>query len=787
MRAIERKLLRDLWRMRGQALAIGLVIGGAMAVFVMALSVQESLEETRDIYYERNQFADVFAHFTRAPIGIVDQVEQVSGVRRAEGRIVQYATLEFEGRIEPIRAVINSVGDSGDSELNRLEIVSGRPPDIRSPDEIVVDRSFADANQLNPGDQITALIYGTRQDLQIVGIGLAPDYIFTLPPGDLVPDERRFGVLWMGREALEAATDRKEAINSLSVLLEPQASSEEVIRSIDTLLERYGGAGAYAREDHISHAFLEGELDQLGILSQTVPPVFLFVSTFLIFVVLGRLIQTEREQIGLLKAFGYTDRTIAWHYVQFAIALAAIGIVLGALAGAYQGRALSQLYADSFRFPMLVYSMSPEIFLTGALLAAGSATLGSISGVRTAVGLTPAAAMTPSPPVVYREGILERHGQRLGVTSIGQMILRHLLRFPVRSSMTVIGVSLALALLFSMLNFITGADSMLETHFDRMQSQDLTVALIEPQNEDALFAMAKLPGVMRVEPIRAVSVRLTHGQLSERVAIEGMAQEGQLAKRIAIDGSEVPLPPGGLMLTRHLAKKLQVKSGDVVDVSVLEGRRVSVQMPVTRMIDELVGMRAYAGEDALARLTRDGAPVGAMLVRIDPAQRDTILRELRDMPAVLGVSEREAAMVRFRELIEQNISTMVWVYVAFASLIVIGVIYNGARILWTERARELATLRVLGYHTREVAVVLLGEVAMLVFIAVPVGCFAGYWLALGLTVAFGSDLFRLPFLPDRWSFGFATSAVLVSALLTSAIVARRVRRLDMVRVLKARD
>ncbi|WP_114520867.1 ABC transporter permease [Altererythrobacter sp. ZODW24] len=787
MRAIDLKLMRDLWHMRGQALAIGLVIGGAMAVFVMAISTQESLEDTRDVYYERNHYADVFANMTRAPASVAQRAGAIRGVRRAEGRIVQFATLELDGRTEPIRAVINSVGDGGRTELNQLVIIAGRAPDIDQAAEVVIDRSFAEVNELAPGDEIIALIYGTRQSLQIVGIGLAPDYIYSIPPGDLVPDESRFGIFWMGREALEAATDRTEAINSVSLSLEAWADESDVIRELDTLLAPYGGTGAYGRDDHISHAFLTGELDQLDVMSRTIPPVFLLVSTFLIFVVLGRLIQTEREQIGLLKAFGYSDRAIAWHYIKFAIAMATIGIVFGAFAGAWQGQAMSAQYAESFRFPLLYYRMSTGTFLSGALLAAGSATIGSIGGVRSAIKLTPAVAMAPPPPVIYREGILERRGKMAGITSIGQMILRHLLRFPMRSSMTVIGVALSLALLFSMLSFISSATSMLETHFGRTQRQDLTVTMIEPRNEDVLFALASLPGVMRVEPTRAVSARLTNGARSERVAIESGPADGTLSTRIGVGGDEVPLPAGGLMLSRQLADKLDAAPGDELEVAVLEGRRTIIAMPMARTIDELVGTRVYADSATVARLTRDAAPVSAVLMRIDPAHRETILAELRDMPLVLGVTEREAAMTRFRELIDSSIASMIWVYIGFASLIAVGVVYNGARILFSERARELATLRVLGYHAREVALVLLGEVAVLVFVAIPVGCFAGYWMAMGLMAAFGSDLFRLPFEPERSTFGFATAVVLAAASLTAVIVARRVLRLDMVRVLKARD
>lgn len=787
MSALLLKLLRDLWRLRGQAFAIAIVIGAATATFVLALSVYRSLEETRDIYYARAHFGEVFANMTRAPRNIVPRAAGIEGVRRAEGRIVQYVTIDMPGEPTPVRGVINSVGAAGATELNRIQLVAGRGPGLDRSEEVVVDRTFAEANGLGLGDTLDTLIYGTRKRLRIVGIGMAPDYIWAIAPGELIPDETRFGIFWMGEEALEAATDRTEAINALSLTLEPGAPEAEVIRQLDQLLDRYGGSGAYGREDHLSHAFLDSDLAQLEALALVIPPVFLLVSVFLVYVVLGRLIRTEREQIGLMKAFGYSNTAIGWHYLQLALAIALLGVLIGSLAGAWMGRGMTALYAEFYRFPLLHYRVTADVLAIGAGLAFASAALGAFGGVRSAVRLTPAVAMSPPPPANYRAGLLERHGQRLGFTSIGQMIARHIIRWPGRSAMTVVGVALSLGLLFSTMQFTDASLAMLDDYFFRAQRQDLTVSFIEPRNEDVLYELAQLPGVLRVEPIRAAAARLRNGARSERVAIESAGADARLWARIDADGREIPLPASGLMLSGLLADKLDLAVGETVEVELLEGRRLTRRAEVTRTIDELVGTRAYADSATLARLTRDEAMVGSALLSIDANRRAAILEALGDMPIVLGVTEQQAALVRFEELVDENINTSLIFYVGFASAIVVGVVYNSARLLFSERARELATLRVLGYHRREVAVVMLGEIALLVVIALPIGILMGYWLAQLMTALFSSDLFRLPFAPRRATYGYATLVVIAAAALTALVVTRRVRRLDMVRVLKARD
>ena len=787
MNALNLKLLRDLWHMRGQAIAIAVVLAAATATFVLSLGVHRSLSETRDAYYAQNHFADIFADMTRAPSSIVAQIAEIPGVRRAQGSIRQYAVLDFPDRIVPVRALINSVDENGRDRLNLVSLREGHMPRPGMANEVVVDEIFAQANGLTLGSQVDALIYGSKQHLRIVGIGLAPNYIWAIAPGDLIADETRFGIFWMGSKALEGMTDRTQAINALSLTLERGALRADVIRAVDRLIEPYGGTGAYGREDHISNAFLDSELNQLSAMTRVIPPVFLLVSTFLVYIVLGRMIGTQRTQIGLIKAFGYSDWAIGWHYLSFALAIALVATIIGSIAGVWLGQLMTQLYGEYYRFPFLEYRISSIVFLGAGALSFAAAGLGALGGMRSAVKLSPAVAMSPPPPPVYRAGTIERLGKAGGFTPIGHMIARHLARWPGRSAVTVFGVALSAGLLFSTMQFLDSSQTMLDSFFFRAQRQDLTVSFTEARNEDVLYELAQIPGVLRVEPSRGVAVKLSHGNRSERAAIESSPQDAQLSARIDSDGSEITLPVSGLMLSRQLADKLDIGAGEKVLVEQLGGRRTKQFFPVARIIEEFIGERAYVSQQVLQSISRDGAPVGMALLRIDPAARDAIISKLKDMPVVLGVSERKASMQKFEQLIADNIYTMMFYYIAFASAIAVGVVYNSARILFSERAHELATLRVLGYQSREVGLVLLGEIALLVAVSVPLGCLIGYGMAQLMTAMFSSDLFRLPFAPLRSTYGRSSIIVLLAAIFTAAVVSRRVLRLDMVRVLKARD
>lgn len=787
MRALDRKLVRDIWRLRGQAFAIALVLAAACATFVMAMGVHRSLIDIRDAYYAQNRFADVFADMVRAPREVVDRVREIPGVQQAQGTIRQYAVLDLPHRVEPVRALINALEDREADALNRVTLRKGRLPAPGAMDEVVADEGFAAANGLVPGSLVPAIIHGQRQVLRVVGTGLAPDFVYAVAPGEILPDDTRFGVLWMGRRALEAATDRVGAINALSLTLRPHAREADLIRAVDRILARYGGTGAYGRKDHLSHAFLDNELTQLDALARVIPPVFLLVAVFLVSIVLDRTIRTERTQIGLLKAFGYSDRAVAAHYLKFALAIALLATVLGTAGGAWMGEATTGIYARYYRFPFLYYRLSPLVMLGAGLLSFAAAALGALGGIRAVIGLAPAVAMAPPPPPAYRAGAVERVGRLAGFSATGHMIARHIARWPARSAVTVLGVALAGGLLFATLQFIDSSRTMLDTWFLRAQRQDLTVALIESRNEDALFALAQVPGVLAVEPANSVAVRIAHGARAERAALEGIVPGARLSQRIDAEGRVLAPPAAGLMLSRQLADKLAVRAGERVEVQLLGGLQTVLELEVTGVVDEFVGARAYAPQATLDGLARDRAMLSAVLLRIDPAQRAAILTRLKGIPAVLGVSEKAATMRKFEQMIDDNMLTMIGFYVAFASSIAVGVVYNSARILFSERAHELATLRVLGYFRSEVGLVLVGELAVLVALSIPLSCAVGYGMAHLMITMFSSDLFRLPFAPSPASYGWSVVVVLLAATGAALAVARRVQTLDMVGVLKARE
>lgn len=787
MGALDRKLIRDLRHVWLQALAVALVIGCGVAMYVMSLGTLRSLEETRAAYYERYRFADIFAEVKRAPERLGREIASIPGVARVETRVVAMVTLDVAGMVEPARGLLISVPERHRPELNGLHLRMGRSVQPGNLGEVVLNEAFAEAHGLRPGDYLHAVINGRKRRLDVVGVALSPEYIYSLGPGAMMPDDRRFGVMWVGRGMLAAAYDLEDSFNSVSLTMMRGASEPAIIAALDRTLQPYGGVGAYGRKDQVSHWYISNEMVQLESMARVAPVIFLGVAAFLLHIVISRLIATEREQIGLLKAFGYSGLAVGWHYTKFVLAIVGIGIFLGFAGGAWLGRGLTEMYTDFFRFPFLYYRVDFSTFLIAALISVLVALAGTLGAVRRAVLLPPAVAMQPAPPPVYRRTLAERLGLTLRFGPATRMVLRHIMRRPMRSGLTTLGIAMAVAILISSMFMLDSIEMIIDVQFNRINRQDVTVSLVEARPAGVVREFEAMPGVLRAEPVRAVAVRIRNRHLSRRTALIGMMPGSDLGRLLDQDLHAVSMPPEGLVLTAKLAEVLGVGRGDRLTVEAMEGRRPTAQIPVTAVVEGYIGTSAYMDMAALNRFMGDQPMVSLAYLQTDPLRETALYRKLKDSPAVAGVTVEKAAVESFRETLAESMLLMTTFNILFAGMIAFGVVYNSARISLSERGRELASLRVLGFTRAEVSWILLGEFALLTVAALIPGFVIGHGLSWAMAEGFETELFRIPLVIERGTYGFSALVVLSAALLTGLVVRRRIDHLDLVAVLKTRE
>lgn len=787
MRALDRKLWRDLWHLRGQMIAIAAVVACGVGIFICNRSAYRSLLLTREAYYAEFRFADVFAPLKRAPDALAAHLAAIPGVVAAQTRIVFEVTLDVPGLAEPAAARIQSIPERRAPMLNDLYLRRGRWVEPGRRDEVLISDAFAKANELEVGDTIGAILNGRWETLRIVGVALSPEHVYELRGADIFPDNKRFGLLWMSRDAMGPAFDMDGAFNNVTLALAPGANEREVIAQVDRLLERYGGLGAYGRKDQISHRFLSDEIEQNRAFGTVLPTVFLGVAAFLLNIVLSRLVSTQRDQIAVLKAFGYPHRRIGWHYAQFALVGTALGGLGGVGLGLWIGAQVNKMYADLYKFPMLRFEAGADTFLFALLIAAGAALLGAWSAARRALALPPAEAMRPEAPPNFHAGALERTGLQRRLPAAARMIVRNIVRRPGRAGAAIAGMACAVALLLMARFFVDAIQMLADVQFRLIQRDDVTLSFHEVVPGDVRHALTHLPGVMRVEPFRAVPARLRVGHRERRVAVSGYDPGAELRRLIDTNLRRVDIPADGVLLTHTLAELLQVQPGEWVTVEVLEGSRPRRAVRVVGTVDELIGLNAYMNRQALHTLLREAGALSGALLQVDSGQLPQLYRELKRMPAVSGVALREVALRSFENTVARNMGIFTWIMVGFSCTVAFAIVYNAARIALSERGRELASLRVLGFTRREVAVLLLGEQALLTLASVPLGFWLGYRMCRALIAQFPTEMFRMPLALNLASYSFALLVLLVASSLSALLVRRRLDRLDLVEVLKTRE
>jgi putative ABC transport system permease protein len=789
VKALDIKLLRDLRLMWSQVLTIALVVGSGIGGFITTLSAVDSLALARDRFYAQGRFADVFATVKRAPNSLESLLRETLGVADVQTTIAQIVRIELPGVADPVVGQLIGIDPLVPSRMNRVTVRSGRMLDNAHLGDnaiaALISPAFANARGLTEGSRVGALINGKRRTLVIVGIGLSPEFIFAGLMG--MPDQRGFGVFWVPRDALAAAYNMDGAFNRIAVKLAPSASEKAVVDKLSQRLAPYGGREAHGREDQSSHAMLDNEIKEQRVLGTVLPTIFLAVAAFLLNVVVSRLVSTQREQIAAMKALGYPNTAIASHYLKLVLTIVLLGLVLGIAGGNWLGTLFTGLYAEFFHFPSFEHRIAPWLVVVSVGITVVTAVLGTLNAIMATVRLAPAEAMRPPAPGHYRATLVER----LGIGHLGpslSMILRNMERKPLRTALSIGGIAASVAIVV-MGNFFRDAiDYIVDSQFNVSMRSDVIVWMTDPANNSAKYEIARLPTVSSVESGRDVPVRFVNGHVSERGQIRGLTRNPELTRIVDLRNHVVDhLDHDGLVMTDRLANKLGLRIGDAVQIEVLEGRQRTVAVALQATVREMMGLNAYMERRALNRLLQEGDQSTWFALVIERGREAVLLEATKQLPRVVGVFSKATLLRNMEEVSARNIRIMSTVLTLFATIIAVGVVYNNARIALAERTWELASLRVLGFTRAEVSALLLGELAICIGVALPLGMVAGNGLVHLISTLLKSDQFFFPVVIQPSTYAVAGIAVLVSGVASALVVRRRIDKLDMVAALKTRE
>jgi putative ABC transport system permease protein len=786
--ALDKKLLRDLSRLRGQIATIAIVLASGITSFISLRGTYASLEESRAAYYDHFRFAHVFARIERAPEAVAQRIERLAGVELLQTRVSEEVLMPIEGMPRPAYARLLSLPAGRTPATNALYLKSGRFPARGRDDEVVVLGSFAETHGLEPGHHLPIVINGKLRKVRVVGVALSPEFVYAIRPGAIVDDPSRYAVLWMERSALASAFQLDGAFNDLTLRLQPGVSEARVIAAVDRILAPYGTNGTISQKDQTSNRILHGELGQLQALSSMVPLVFLGVAAFLLNLVLGRLIRLQRAELATLKAIGYTNFEVGRHYLALVVVVMVPGGALGLLGGITLGRLVLRLYGRFFRFPELAFHITGSLIASALLVSLAAAITGSLLAVRAAAKLPPAEAMRPPAPARYRRSILERLGLSALAGPGGMMVLREVFRRPGRTALSAVGIAGAVGLLILARFGWDSISSYFETTFRREQRQDLNVTFLRPIAPRATGELARARGVLVAEGLRAVPIRIHYGHRMRSSVLMGLDPESTLRRLVGRGGREVPTPSAGVLATRKLGEVLGFQVGDRLEVEILEGDRPRVHPVVSGFVDEATGLQLYARADEIAELEHDQGAISSVLLSVDPKATEAVEARLRRSPRVIDVSDVVSDMRRMREMNASFIDVWTAVSIVLAASVILGVVYNNARISLAARSRELASLRVLGFSRREISLVLLGGLAIDVGLAIPIGLVLGRaWAEQFMRGSMDQETFRWAVVVSPRTYLMAASVALLAAAASAFWVRRSLDRLDLIGVLKTRE
>lgn len=764
---------------------MSVLVIGLMLYVAMALTI-DSLTQRQVQYYQETGFAHGFASLVAGPRWLADEIQNLPGVDKAVGRLVQDVMLDKE--LGTDNTTLRLVSYQPQQPVNGFQLLAGRLPSEEK-QELLVSPAFLQANQLRFGDAIPLIIHGKPSKFIVTGTINSPEYIYEIPSGQsITPDPKAFGVAFVPYSSLSKVLGQQGQINDIAFTLDKGTKFSHLKLPVTRLLNNYGLVRLYERSDQVSHSMLEQELVGLKASATSTPVIFLLVAASILYIMLKRMVEQQRGQVGLLKAFGYTDWEIMRHYLGYPLLIGGLGGFIGGLVGSGMSYSFAKLYQQYFNIPGLTGQFSLWHLTMATLLSLVFALLAGYQGCKGVLKLSPAEAMRPPTPAKTTKTLIERITILWQVLSTqSKMAVRNIFRNKQRSALTVFGIACA----FSMMGLGNASfDStffLLDFQYGQVEKYGLKVSLRNLTDAtEVVSAGQKVEGVTRAEPILELPVTLSNRWLQRDIAIQGLPAEAQLYRLLDQQGHPVNLPPSGLVISEQLAKLMQIKLGDRVTIKPLLGDVEAKSVVVRKIVPQYVGLGAYMEINALSSMMQQPPVASALLLQVQPDQLSQVIKALQKGENVGGIYDKEKMRAQFAELMESSQATQ-YVLLFFSFITGFAIVYNVNIIALSERERELATLMVLGMTEGEVNHIMVVEQALIGLVGCLVGIPLTYGMLKAVVSASGSEIYNMPLVVEPSSFMMALGGTLLFLVVAQWKVRGRIAGLSMLDVLKQQE
>ncbi len=790
-----RKMIRDIWNNKGSYLACLVLVIIGLLIFTSFSIASENLALSQEDFYREQNFAHGFAELVSMPYQDLERLRDIEGIDQVSGRVKrQVRVTRPEGEIGVYLELVSM--DLTDPErVSNAMLLEGtelRPGEY----EIWVDNQFFDTYQLEQGYQMEIVAGGRARELTIEGVAMSPEFTYPLrTEGELYPNPEQYGIAFISRDTMwNLFPDLHGRLNNVVFTLEPGADFEDVRNRLEPELEPYGLVNLYPREDQTSHLILSEEVAQLERMSTALPMMFLLVAALIIYNMLKRLVEQQRVQIGIMKAFGYSNREVILHYIAYALTVGFVGGLLGGLAGIYMANPLTWLLLEFFHVPETYEGFSLYYLVLGLGISLAIFLLAGYQGCKYALKLKPAEAMRPPAPVSGKKTLLERIRFFPEMLTIqGKMAVRNLARNRGRTAFVFMGMTLSCAVVIVTWSLNDIIDKLVFYQYEEVEVHDARVVLTGPIPEKlAIRELAGNEEVTIVEPLVEVPAKLSHAWREENVLVLGLPEDSNLYMIRDAEGRRIRLPERGLILSERLADKLQVTSGSTLELESPYLRKGSdpVLVEVSQTIPQYMGMNAYMEKSALQDLLGQGSFATSLMLTIDDSSYINNIASLRDrylesdlVAAVDGIEER---VKEARELME-TFGVAIYIYVLFGVVIAFAIIYSSSFIILSERNRELASMKVLGMTSQEVFSVITFEQWFISIFAILAGVPLAQLMMISFANELSTDLYTIPADLSQEAFLMGVLITAASIWIAQRFALRKVKKLDLVEVLKTRE
>lgn len=792
MGILDRKLLRDIWRSWHMLLAVSAIIAVGIGCFVGMLSAARNLEYARSSYYSSCRLADIWLDLKKAPAEEVKRLAMVPGISEIRERIQFQVLLDLADTEKPIGTMVLSLPDEEEPVINNIIIRTGTYFTHGRPNEVIISEKFARARNIRPGDTIPAILNNQRKELIVVGTAISAEFVYMVSPGSMVDDPGSYGLMYIKRSFAEDTFGFNGACNSVVGLLAPEAR-QEAARILDILsdrLEPYGVFAALPRAEQFSPLILDGEMKQLNNMAFIFPSFFLVVAALLLNVLMVRLAEQQRTVIGTLKAIGYENRALMIHFLKFAASAGLAGGIFGCLFGYWLAGVTTRMYVEYFTFPQLTNSFYPALLLAGMSVSIVFSMLGTLKGINHIMRLEPAEAMRPAAPPVGGAVFLEKihlFWQLLDVQ--WQMILRGLLRRKGRTAVAVFSAAMGSSIVVLTFGFVDSMDEMVHLQFERLLRSDYHLTFQDEMSFSTFDEIRRLPGLIHAEPVFIVPCTFQVRNHSKRGAIMGIIRQGELTTPTNEHGDPVPLPSAGLLMTDRMMKRLEIVAGDSVDILPVKGERRTLTLPVVQGISSMVGLMVYAEYNWLNKVLGKEKVISEVrvLAAHGAAEKRKLMDKVRAMPGLEVLTDLGEQKQALNYQLDRAMRSSAVIMILFAAVIFFGAILNGTLIAISERSREMATFRTMGYYEGEVARLFLRENMVTNVFGTLVGLPLGYGLLIGSMQMFVTDAYSFPAKLDTVSYFYTVGLAILFVLLSQGIVRRTLRKQNWVEALSLKE